>query len=128
MPMKSILKGIRRVTGKIYDLNSRSLQPLHPVVMPTFMVSVISYMSISFLIHAFAAVMLFVSASLLLYSAVIVPFQICMWDYTNPCNIFPTLRFDMCVDTFFMVRGAIYIISITINVAFKLQESGTLIY
>ena len=51
--------------------------------------------------------MLFISASLLLYSAVTVPFQICMWDYTNPCNTFPTLRFDMCVDTFFMVREVI---------------------
>ena len=47
--------------------------------------------------------MLFISAALLLYSAVIVPFQICMWDYTDPCNVFPTLRFDMFVDTFFMV-------------------------
>ena len=49
------------------------------------------------------AAMLFISALLLLYSAVVVPFQICMWDYTDPCNTFPTLRFDMFVDTFFMV-------------------------
>jgi hypothetical protein len=49
------------------------------------------------------AVMLFVSAVLLLYSAVVVPFQICMWDYSDPCNIFPTLQFDMFVDTFFLV-------------------------
>ena len=48
--------------------------------------------------------MLFISASLLLYSAVIVPFQICMWDYTDPCHTVPTLRFDMFVDAFFMVR------------------------
>ena len=50
-----------------------------------------------------AAVMLFVSAILLLYSAVVVPFQICMWDYSDPCNTFPTLDFDMFVDTFFVV-------------------------
>jgi hypothetical protein len=49
------------------------------------------------------AVMLFVSGLLLLYSAVIVPFQICMWDYSDPCNTFPTLNLDMCVDTFFLV-------------------------
>ncbi len=47
--------------------------------------------------------MLFVSAILLLYSAVVVPFQICMWDYSDPCNVFPTLRFDMFIDVFFMV-------------------------
>jgi hypothetical protein len=50
---------------------------------------------------------LFVSAILLLYSAVVVPFQICMWDYSNPCNIFPTLRFDMFVDVFFMVPDVV---------------------
>jgi hypothetical protein len=48
--------------------------------------------------------MLFVSAILLLYSAAVVPFQICMWDYSDPCNIFPTLQFDMFVDSFFMVH------------------------
>jgi hypothetical protein len=47
--------------------------------------------------------MLFISAILLLYSAVVVPFQICIWDYSDPCNIFPMLRFDMFVDFFFMV-------------------------
>jgi hypothetical protein len=52
---------------------------------------------------AISAVMLFVSATLLLYSAAVVPFQICMWDYSDPCNIFPTLLFDMFVDTFFLV-------------------------
>lgn len=50
------------------------------------------------------AVMIFISGILLLYSAVIVPVQICMWDYNDPCNIFPTLYFDICVDSFFLVR------------------------
>jgi hypothetical protein len=33
----------------------------------------------------------------------VVPFQICVWDYSDPCNMFPTLHFDVFVDTFFMV-------------------------
>ncbi len=52
--------------------------------------------------------MLFVSAILLLYSAAVVPFQICMWDYNDPCNVFPTLQFDMFVDVFFMV-GSLWV-------------------
>ena len=47
--------------------------------------------------------MLFCSAALLLYTAVIVPVQICLWTYDDPCNTFPTLYFDAVVDTFFMV-------------------------
>ena len=49
--------------------------------------------------------MLIASAILLLYTAVIVPVQICMWTYDNPCKIFPTLYFDLFVDTFFMVAA-----------------------
>ena len=45
-----------------------------------------------------------VSAILLLYTAVIVPVQICMWNYDDPCNIFPTLYFDVIVDCFFLVQ------------------------
>ncbi len=60
------------------------------------------------------AVMLFVSAILLLYSAVVVPFQLCMWDYTDPCNIFPTLNFDMFVDSFFMVPMLFYCRSVAV--------------
>jgi hypothetical protein len=51
------------------------------------------------------AALLFCSGMLLLYSAIIVPFQICIWDYTDPCNIFPTLFFDLGVDTFFLVSS-----------------------
>ena len=47
--------------------------------------------------------MLFLSGLLLLYSAAVVPFQICMWDYNDPCNTFPTLKLDIFVDTFFLV-------------------------
>ena len=49
--------------------------------------------------------MLFVSGLLLLYSAVVVPFQICMWDYSDPCNTFPTLHLDIAVDTFFLASS-----------------------
>ena len=47
--------------------------------------------------------MLFCSAALLLYTAVVVPVQICLWTYEDPCTSFPTLYFDVMVDAFFMV-------------------------
>ena len=30
--------------------------------------------------------------------------QLCLWNYDDPCNIFPTLRFDVAVDSFFLAR------------------------
>ena len=48
--------------------------------------------------------MLVATACLLLYTATILPLQICLWNYDDPCNIFPTLYFDVAVDSFFMVR------------------------
>ena len=53
--------------------------------------------------------MLVTSTLLILYTAVVVPVQICMWDYDDPCTMFPTLPFDVIVDCFFLVsrwRGA----------------------
>jgi hypothetical protein len=47
--------------------------------------------------------MLLSSTFLLIYTAVIVPVQICMWNYDDPCNAFPMLFFDVFVDAFFMV-------------------------
>ena len=47
--------------------------------------------------------MLLISGIFLLYSSVVVPFQIFMWDYSDACNTFPTLILDVCIDTFFMV-------------------------
>ena len=47
--------------------------------------------------------MLLTSAWLLVYTAMVVPIQICMWNYDDPCNMFPTLYFDVFVDIFFMV-------------------------
>jgi hypothetical protein len=52
------------------------------------------------------AVMLFSSGTLLFYTAMVVPVQIFMWDYSDPCNTFPTLYFDVLVDLFFIVRFA----------------------
>jgi hypothetical protein len=56
------------------------------------------------LLGLWAAGMLFVSALLLLYTAVIAPAQIFLWDSSDPCNKFPTLYFDVFVDSFFLVR------------------------
>jgi hypothetical protein len=50
------------------------------------------------------AAMLFISGVFLLYSSVVVPFQIFMWDYSDACHLFPTLLLDVGIDTFFMVR------------------------
>jgi hypothetical protein len=49
--------------------------------------------------------MLLSSTLVLIYTAVIVPVQICMWNYDDPCDMFPTLFFDVFVDAFFMVSG-----------------------
>jgi hypothetical protein len=49
------------------------------------------------------AVMLFLSGVLLLYTAITVPVQICLWSYDDPCNTFATLYFDVAVDSFFLV-------------------------
>ena len=46
------------------------------------------------------------SVLLLLYTTAIVPFQICFWNYDDPCHAFPTLYFDVIVDCFFMVPRA----------------------
>jgi hypothetical protein len=47
--------------------------------------------------------MLVTSAFLILYTAIIVPVQICMWSYEDPCTTFITLPFDVIVDCFFLV-------------------------
>ena len=47
--------------------------------------------------------MLITSMLLLFYTALTVPVQICMWNYDDPCNMFPTLYFDVFVDSFFLV-------------------------
>ena len=31
--------------------------------------------------------------------------QLCLWNYDDPCNTFPTLRFDVAVDSFFLARA-----------------------
>ena len=47
--------------------------------------------------------MLFLSGLLLFYTAIIVPVQLCLWSYDDPCNAFTTLYFDVLVDSFFLV-------------------------
>ncbi len=50
------------------------------------------------------AVEMSLSGLLLFYTALIAPVQICLWNYDDACNIFPTLYFDVAVDSFFVVR------------------------
>jgi len=44
-----------------------------------------------------------ITVCLLMYTAIIVPLQICMWNYDDPCNMFPTLYFDVGIDMYFIV-------------------------
>jgi len=44
------------------------------------------------------------SGLLLIYTAAVVPVQLFMWNYDKPCNKFPTLSFDVFVDSFFLVE------------------------
>ena len=74
--------------------------------------------------------MLLTSAALLLYTATIVPIQVCMWNYDDPCNMFPTLYFDVFVDAFFMVRACGVLLdscigSISREFEFKKQTAGS---
>ena len=47
------------------------------------------------------------SGVLLLYTAIIAPVQIFLWEFNEEeCNKFPSLFFDVFVDVFFMVRFA----------------------
>jgi hypothetical protein len=34
--------------------------------------------------------------------------QICVWDDSDPCIMFPTLNFDLIVDCFFLVLARAY--------------------
>ena len=47
--------------------------------------------------------MLFTSGLVLFYTALVVPIQIFLWENNDPCTLFPTLRIDLFVDTFFLV-------------------------
>ena len=56
----------------------------------------------------FAAVVV-ASGTFLLYTAVVAPVQIFLWEFDEAeCKNFPTLYFDLFVDTFFIVRLALY--------------------
>ena len=48
---------------------------------------------------------LFISGTLLLYTVIMAPVQIFVWEFDEKeCNLFPTLYFDMLVDMFFLVK------------------------
>jgi hypothetical protein len=47
----------------------------------------------------------------LLYTAVVVPVQIFLWDYSDSCNTFPTLYFDVLVDSFFLVNSVLILLA-----------------
>ena len=48
-------------------------------------------------VTTFLAGMLFISGLLLLYTALVVPIQIFLWENNDPCTLFPTLRIDLFV-------------------------------
>ena len=51
-----------------------------------------------------SAAIVFLSGTLLLYTAVVAPAQIFIWDNEEAeCQTFPTLYFDVFVDSFFIV-------------------------
>ena len=52
----------------------------------------------------FLAGTLCICGLLLIYSSVIIPPQLCLWNYDNSCSMFPTLYFDVFVDSFFLVK------------------------
>ena len=55
------------------------------------------------------AAIVFLSGTFLLYTAVISPAQIFLWESDETeCKVFPTLYFDLFVDTFFIVSFPFY--------------------
>jgi len=50
----------------------------------------------------FAQGMLFLTGLFLFYTAIIVPVQIFVWDYSDPCETYPSLRIDLFVDSYFL--------------------------
>ncbi len=54
------------------------------------------------------AVMMIFNAIFLVYTGALAPIQICFWNYDDPCNNFPTLYFDVFVDSFFLVEPVWY--------------------
>ncbi len=48
------------------------------------------------------------SCALLAYTALFVPMQLSFWQTEDPCDVPPTLYFDMLVDCYFMVALSLY--------------------
>jgi hypothetical protein len=60
--------------------------------------------SVNFNVILMMAAIVFLSGTFLLYTAVIAPAQIFLWESDDEeCNVFPTLYIDLFVDTFFIV-------------------------
>jgi hypothetical protein len=56
--------------------------------------------------HHLLTGVLFLSGMLLLYTAIIAPAQVFLWEFNEvECNTFPTLYFDIAVDLFFLVNS-----------------------
>jgi hypothetical protein len=49
--------------------------------------------------------MVLCNAVFLVYTAIIAPVQICLWNYDDPCKSIATLYFDTFVDIFFLVQS-----------------------
>ncbi len=64
------------------------------------------------------------SGALLLYTAIIAPVQIFLWEFNEEeCNMFPSLYFDVFVDLFFIVSFCIPAIE-TKSLEFILEFDG----
>ena len=61
-----------------------------------------------FFILALVAGLMALSFVFLAYSAYVVPMQLSFWANRDPCDPFPTLYFDLVVDTYFLVISPLY--------------------
>ena len=61
-----------------------------------------------FFILALVAGLMALSFVFLAYSAYVVPMQLSFWANRDPCDPFPTLYFDLVVDTYFLVISLLY--------------------
>jgi hypothetical protein len=59
------------------------------------------------------AVLMTLSFLFLAYSAYVVPMQLSFWAHREACDPFPTLSFDLVVDSYFLVRRGLLVRSIS---------------
>ncbi|EKX41194.1 hypothetical protein GUITHDRAFT_142125 [Guillardia theta CCMP2712] len=61
----------------------------------------------AWLVHpesAFAKIVALIGALLLLYTAIVIQFEVCFYWNTPPCSSLPTIKFDVFVDIFFVFQ------------------------